>query len=248
MLVTKVLEDAVGIQWQGLVDKSTSSQANNGIGVPLIVGHFKRGRIDKPMQITQGNIRAMLGYDFKNQDYKAVQHYLSSGLPYVNVLRTIKFNTQTLEPEVAEPEVNYPSIMIFYAFYIVNRKIDNMVIEVNNDGVVETKTISDFFISDTYFEPIVVNGVDIFHYACSEHLSFRNQKSSKSNIKITFNLEQGYTPSDDFIRYELFSPEYKDIDIPEFLDSAKQYNPSITYNNNGNSIVMTFTLGGKPNS
>jgi hypothetical protein len=86
MIRTSVLGEAVGIQWSGLTDNSeTSSQT--GLGYPLIVGQFKRGRTDQPMTVTSGNIKALLGYDPTNKDYIAVQAYLDTKVPSVQVLR-----------------------------------------------------------------------------------------------------------------------------------------------------------------
>lgn len=46
MNTTKILGEAVGIQSQGTVDK-TETQTNEGL--TLIIGRFKRGRVDKPL-------------------------------------------------------------------------------------------------------------------------------------------------------------------------------------------------------
>lgn len=86
MIRTKVLGPEVGIQWSGLQDR-TETTNKTGLGYPLIVGQFKRGRTDQPMKITNGNIRSLLGYDPTNKDYIAVQGYLDTGVPSVNVLR-----------------------------------------------------------------------------------------------------------------------------------------------------------------
>lgn len=83
--VTEILDDEVGIQYQGVKDSSgsTGSYPINGI----MVGLFKRGRFDKPMTITGANIRAMLGFEPNNPHYVAVQDALNSGIPSVQVLR-----------------------------------------------------------------------------------------------------------------------------------------------------------------
>ena len=86
MNTTKILGEAVGIQSQGIVDK-TETQTNEGLTSALIVGRFKRGRVDKPMTIHQGNIRGQLGYEPTNIDYQAVQDCLDTGVPSVQVLR-----------------------------------------------------------------------------------------------------------------------------------------------------------------
>ncbi|MDH2636784.1 hypothetical protein QDS01_17895 [Acinetobacter nosocomialis] len=83
--ITKILGNEPGIQYQGTQDKTGTTGAapiNN-----LIVGQFKRGRLDRPMTISKSNIRALLGYDPKNMDYVAVQDALDTGVPSVQVLR-----------------------------------------------------------------------------------------------------------------------------------------------------------------
>jgi len=82
---TEILFNEAGIQYQGVNDASGSTGAYPVQG--LIVGQFKRGRLDKPMTIHRDNIKAMLGYDPKNPCYTAVQDVLGSGVPNVQVLR-----------------------------------------------------------------------------------------------------------------------------------------------------------------
>nr|WP_314371063.1 hypothetical protein [uncultured Acinetobacter sp.] len=86
MNTTKILGEAVGIQSQVTVEK-TETQTKEGLTSALIAGRFKRGRIDKPMTIHQGNIRGQLGHDPSNIDYQAVQDCLDTGVPSVQVLR-----------------------------------------------------------------------------------------------------------------------------------------------------------------
>ena len=83
--VTEVLGDESGIQYQGVIDASGGNGSYPTIG--LMVGYFRRGRIDKPMTITNENIRALLGYQPMNWDYVAVQDVLNTGVPSVQVLR-----------------------------------------------------------------------------------------------------------------------------------------------------------------
>ena len=83
--VTEILADESGIQYGGVKDKTGGTGTYPITG--LITGQFRRGRFDKPMTITNANIRAMLGYDPKNPSYTAVQDALNSGVPSVQVLR-----------------------------------------------------------------------------------------------------------------------------------------------------------------
>ena len=86
MNTTKILGEAVGIQRQDIIDR-TEEQTADGLTGAVILGRFKRGRFDAPMEIHQGNIRGQLGYDPKNPDYIAVQDCLDTGVPSVQVLR-----------------------------------------------------------------------------------------------------------------------------------------------------------------
>lgn len=86
MIVEKVLGDEVGVQWQGVQDKSEISQPD-GLGVGVIVGVFKRGQFDKPFPVNANNVRARLGYDPTNLNYMAVQDALDTDAPVVWVLR-----------------------------------------------------------------------------------------------------------------------------------------------------------------
>lgn len=83
--ITKVLGNESGIQYQGVNDKTGTTGAapiNN-----LIIGRFKRGRLDQPMVITSDNIRSTLGYDPSNPDYVAVQDVLDTNIPSIQVMR-----------------------------------------------------------------------------------------------------------------------------------------------------------------
>lgn len=87
METVKALGEAVGVQHNGIVDKTETSRS--GMGDLLMVGYFKRGRVDKPMTIHLGNIRGQLGYDPNNADYIAVQAILDTGVPSVQVMRVV---------------------------------------------------------------------------------------------------------------------------------------------------------------
>ena len=79
MNTTKILGEAVGIQRQDIIDR-TEEQTAEGLTGAVILGRFKRGRVDAPMSIHQG-------HDPKNPDYIAVQDCLDTGVPNVQVLR-----------------------------------------------------------------------------------------------------------------------------------------------------------------
>lgn len=82
----KLLGEAVGIRFTGTRDE-TGTNPILGLTDGLIVSKFRRGRMDKPMRITQQNIRAELGYPAPNNKfYRAVQDALDN-FPHVDVLR-----------------------------------------------------------------------------------------------------------------------------------------------------------------
>ncbi len=82
---TEILFNEPGIQYQGVTDASGSTGSYPVQG--LIVGEFKRGRLDKPMVIHKDNVKAMLGHEPDNPHYVAVQDLLGTGVPNVQVLR-----------------------------------------------------------------------------------------------------------------------------------------------------------------
>lgn len=90
--ITTIVDQESAIQYQGIEDRSGRTGTYPVIGV--VVGYFRRGRFDKPMMITNENIRAKLGYEPTNPHYIAVQDVLSSGVSSVSVLRVNKLNTE----------------------------------------------------------------------------------------------------------------------------------------------------------
>ena len=92
--VTAILGNEVGIQYQGVKDSSSLTASYPVVGV--MIGQFRRGRLDKPMTITRQNIKTKLGYDPTNPDYIAVQDALDSGVPSVQVLRVLNTSLMCL--------------------------------------------------------------------------------------------------------------------------------------------------------
>ena len=111
--VTTILGNEVGIQYQGTRDASSLTGAAQVSG--LIVGTFKRGRLDRPMTITKKNIRGTLGYDPENPHYIAVQDALASGLDMVLVLRLIdKSNPNPESPKDEHSIIEFDYAVIRY--------------------------------------------------------------------------------------------------------------------------------------
>lgn len=86
MIESKTLGAAVGIQRQAVVDK-TESTAPPSTSAALIIGRFKRGRLDKPFRVARNNYQALLGYDPTNPSYTVVEDTLKSGVSSVMVRR-----------------------------------------------------------------------------------------------------------------------------------------------------------------
>lgn len=74
------------MQYQGVKDNSTGAPRVD-LSVAVVVGQFKRGRIDRMFAVTKESIRARLGYSPDNPDYQVVQDALDLGVPQVWVRR-----------------------------------------------------------------------------------------------------------------------------------------------------------------
>lgn len=86
MIETQILGAAVGIQRQNVIDKTESTplpSLTNGV----IIGRFKRGRLDKPFTVTSENYQALLGRDPKNASYLAVEDAFKRGVSEVTIMR-----------------------------------------------------------------------------------------------------------------------------------------------------------------
>jgi hypothetical protein len=53
----------------------------------VIIGKFKRGRMDKPFKVTASNYQALLGRDPSNPSYLAVEDCFKRGVSEVSILR-----------------------------------------------------------------------------------------------------------------------------------------------------------------
>ncbi|WLG15027.1 hypothetical protein Q6344_06760 [Psychrobacter cibarius] len=54
MIESKKLGSAAGVQYQGVIDK-TESNSLPSLNKGVIIGRFKRGRMDKPFKVTASN-------------------------------------------------------------------------------------------------------------------------------------------------------------------------------------------------
>lgn len=86
MIESNILGAAVGIQNQGVIDK-TEGTSLPSTGNAVIAGKFKRGRMDKAFTVTRDNYKAMLGHDPSNPSYQAVEDVFARGVSQINVRR-----------------------------------------------------------------------------------------------------------------------------------------------------------------
>lgn len=96
------LENESGIQNRGFTideDINDKPPINN-----VLIGSFKRGRLDKPMTITNANVRGLLGHEPWNPDYIAVLDALETGIEKLSVFRVYVEKDFSEIPEEPEPE------------------------------------------------------------------------------------------------------------------------------------------------
>lgn len=86
MIESKTLGSAAGVQYQGVIDK-TETNSLPSLANGVIVGRFKRGRMDKPFKVTASNYKALLGHDPSNPSYLAVEDAFKRGISEVSILR-----------------------------------------------------------------------------------------------------------------------------------------------------------------
>ncbi|MGP4716905.1 hypothetical protein ACTXGL_09740 [Psychrobacter sp. T6-6] len=87
MIESKTLGSAAGIQYQGVIDK-TETASLPALANGVVIGKFKRGRMDKPFKVTASNYQALLGRDPTNPNYLVVEDAFKRGISEVNILRT----------------------------------------------------------------------------------------------------------------------------------------------------------------
>jgi hypothetical protein len=98
------LENESGVQNRGFTideDINDKPPINN-----VLIGSFKRGRLDKPMTITNANVRGLLGHEPWNPDYIAVLDALETGIEKLSVFRIYveKDFSEILEEPEPEPQ------------------------------------------------------------------------------------------------------------------------------------------------
>ncbi len=86
MIESQMVGEAVGVQRNPIEDKTEGvvyPSVKNGV----LIGKFKRGRMDKPFKVTKDNYRALLGYEPNNPSYTAVEDTFATGVSEVFVVR-----------------------------------------------------------------------------------------------------------------------------------------------------------------
>ena len=86
MIESKILGAAVGIQRQDVMNKSKKTplpSLTNGV----IIGRFKRGRMDKPFLVTADNYKAMLGCAPLDKSYVIVEDAFNRGIEQLYIRR-----------------------------------------------------------------------------------------------------------------------------------------------------------------
>lgn len=87
MHTTTILGQEVGIQYQGVQDKTNLQQFGNQSNLLMIVENLPRGRDDKIINISDENLVSALGREKDNLYLQAVQDAVFTGVPSVAVLR-----------------------------------------------------------------------------------------------------------------------------------------------------------------
>lgn len=75
-----------GIHYSGVGQKESPELIGKQQNI-IIVGSFKRGRLDKPFRVTKADCRALLGFDYQNPYYQVVEDLLKNGAQYVWIQR-----------------------------------------------------------------------------------------------------------------------------------------------------------------
>ncbi|WP_352309081.1 BspA family leucine-rich repeat surface protein [Psychrobacter sp. W2-37-MNA-CIBAN-0211] len=111
MIESKTLGHAAGIQRQDIIDNSESTDlpaSQNGV----IMGRFKRGRMDKPFAVTVNNYKALLGDDPFSPSFTVVDDAFIAGAGTLMIMRVgspLAFS-QSATPPPTEPEkINRPA-------------------------------------------------------------------------------------------------------------------------------------------
>ena len=86
MIESKTLGAAAGVQYQGNNDE-LNRFVTPALASGVVVGRFKRGRMDKPFKVTANTYKALLGNDPFNPSFTMVDDAFITGASEVMVMR-----------------------------------------------------------------------------------------------------------------------------------------------------------------
>lgn len=141
MIETSMLGDAVGVQYQGVIDKSESTNLpalSNGV----IVGRFKRGIIGRVFTVTSDTYRTLLGHDLSNPSYMAVADVFSRDVSEVKVLRVGATGKVTVPPVVV-PDIPWTDLVPSTPIVPDNKSARVIISGTAKAGETLTATVSD---------------------------------------------------------------------------------------------------------
>jgi len=218
-----------GVQYQGVND--SSGQTGSFPVVGLMIGKFKRGCLDKPMTITKGNIKGMLGYDPKNPDYTAVQDVLDTNVPSVQVIRIKGSDSGGSMENIDVSELSFPTSNAFIAFNVPS-STHRFSINVDGDNI--TGTLADVMttLADEY-------GI-LTTYATESQVVFTVAKRP-----LSIPSDSMFFPREYQIAISGVSPAPKDDTNYLFSGPSNQSNQNEYCEVNQSNNIYTFTLKNK---
>lgn len=212
MIETQILGDAVGIQRGQVIDKSETT-ALPSLANGVIVGRFKRGRMDKSFTVTANNYQALLGHDPSNPNYLAVEDLFALGVSEVNVRRLGSLKSADSIP--------------FFVFVDPTGQSGTYLTISKNDGPFKTFNLADPSFDPLEFRSTVVLGRNRKSAAFGDYPAVLDLEASQargiSGMRLGGRLvspehPNGLAPSETFMLNGVFPDEF-----PEGHDSARHY-------------------------
>ena len=196
MIETSMLGDAVGVQYQGVVDKSESTNLpalSNGV----IVGRFKRGIIGRVFTVTSDTYRTLLGHNPSNPSYMAVTDLFNSGVSEVSVFLIGATGKVTAPPIV--PDNKAARVIISGAFKV---------------GETLTATVSDANgVPNDIVYQWFADGAPISGETAKTYALKAAQVGKAITVKATFTDNDGYAESATSAASEAVQPAMPVVDV-----------------------------------
>ena len=182
MIEAKTLGDAAGIQRQDVIDRS-ADRVIPAWAKSVIVGRFKRGRMDKPFTVTANNYQALLGDDPFNPSYTVVDDAFIAGASEVMVMR-IGNPSLAGKPSIevpAEPnDPNNPAAVLITG----TAKVGELLTAVVSDSDGPPKDIAYKWIA---------NGVEVG--TASTYKLTEADKGKRLSVQVVFTDKKGFIES-----------------------------------------------------